>query len=132
MRDWSLSRVVQVADRRFTLAENDRYLRKGGNHYIIGERRPLRLSRGGRRPVTGGPLQGSRGQPPDGTDALAKGKRAGLRDVISTKPWLNRYLRRPSHRAHLPAGSPRSRRPAGAICVTIQHRYAGSGENPRR
>jgi hypothetical protein len=38
MRDWSLSRVVWVADRGFTSAENRRYLRKGGSHYIIGER----------------------------------------------------------------------------------------------
>jgi hypothetical protein len=38
MRDWSLSRVIWVADRGFTSAENRRYLRKGGNHYIIGER----------------------------------------------------------------------------------------------
>jgi hypothetical protein len=38
LRHWSLSRVVWVADRGFTSAENRRYLRKGGNHYIIGER----------------------------------------------------------------------------------------------
>jgi Transposase DDE domain len=38
MRDWSLSKVVWVADRGFTSQENRRYLRKGGNHYIIGER----------------------------------------------------------------------------------------------
>jgi Transposase DDE domain len=38
MRDWSLSRVVWVADRGFSSAENRRYLRRGGNHYIIGER----------------------------------------------------------------------------------------------
>ena len=38
LRDWALSRVVWVADRGFTSAENRRYLRKGGNHYIIGER----------------------------------------------------------------------------------------------
>jgi hypothetical protein len=38
LRGWSLSRVVWVADRGFTSAENRRYLRKGGNHYIIGER----------------------------------------------------------------------------------------------
>ena len=37
-RDWSLSRVIWVADRGFTSAENRRYLRKGGNHYVIGER----------------------------------------------------------------------------------------------
>jgi hypothetical protein len=38
LRDWSLSKVVWVADRGFTSAENRRYLRRGGNHYIIGER----------------------------------------------------------------------------------------------
>jgi transposase len=30
--------VIWVADRGFTSAENRRYLRRGGNHYIIGER----------------------------------------------------------------------------------------------
>ena len=38
MRDWSLSRVVWVADRGFASAENRRWLRRGGNHYIIGEK----------------------------------------------------------------------------------------------
>jgi len=38
MRDWSLSRVIWVADRGFTSAENRRYLRKGGGSYIIGEK----------------------------------------------------------------------------------------------
>jgi hypothetical protein len=38
MRGWSLSRVIWVADRGFTSAENRRYLRKGGNHHIIGEK----------------------------------------------------------------------------------------------
>jgi Transposase DDE domain len=38
LRHWTLSRVVWVADRGFTSTENRRYLRKGGNHYIIGER----------------------------------------------------------------------------------------------
>jgi hypothetical protein len=38
MRDWSLSRVIWVADRGFTSAENRRYLRKGGGCYIIGEK----------------------------------------------------------------------------------------------
>jgi hypothetical protein len=38
LRGQALSRVVWVADRGFTSAENRRYLRKGGNHYIIGER----------------------------------------------------------------------------------------------
>jgi len=38
MRDWALSRIVWVADRGFSSADNRRYLRKGGNHYIIGEK----------------------------------------------------------------------------------------------
>jgi hypothetical protein len=38
MRHWALSRVVWVADRGFTSAENRRYLRRGGNHYIIREK----------------------------------------------------------------------------------------------
>jgi transposase len=37
MRDWTLARVVWVADRGFTSADNRRYLRKGDHHYIIGE-----------------------------------------------------------------------------------------------
>jgi hypothetical protein len=38
LRDWSLSRVVWVADRGFSSEANRRYLRKGGGHYIIGEK----------------------------------------------------------------------------------------------
>jgi hypothetical protein len=38
MRDWTLSRIVWVADRGFASAENRRYLRKGDHHYIIGEK----------------------------------------------------------------------------------------------
>ena len=38
MRDWTLSRVVWVADRGFTSAGNRRYLRAGDQHYIIGEK----------------------------------------------------------------------------------------------
>jgi hypothetical protein len=38
LRHWTLSKVVWVADRGFASAENRRYLRRGGNHYIIGER----------------------------------------------------------------------------------------------
>jgi Transposase DDE domain len=38
MRDWALSRVVWVAGRGFTSAENRRYLRAGDHHYIIGEK----------------------------------------------------------------------------------------------
>jgi Transposase DDE domain len=38
MRDWTLARVMWVADRGFSSAENRRELRRGGGHYIIGEK----------------------------------------------------------------------------------------------
>ncbi len=38
MRDWTLSRIVWVADRGFTSAGNRRCLRSGDGHYIIGEK----------------------------------------------------------------------------------------------
>ncbi len=38
LKDWTLSRVVWVADRGFASAENRRFLRRGDHHYIIGEK----------------------------------------------------------------------------------------------
>ncbi len=38
LRDWTLARVIWVADRGFASAENRRYLRRGDHHYIIGEK----------------------------------------------------------------------------------------------
>jgi hypothetical protein len=38
MRDWTLAKIVWVADRGFASAKNRRYLRRGDHHYIIGER----------------------------------------------------------------------------------------------
>ncbi|MPZ63914.1 MAG: IS1634 family transposase [Propionibacteriales bacterium] len=38
MRDWTLSKIVWVADRGFASAANRRYLRSGDHHYIIGEK----------------------------------------------------------------------------------------------
>jgi len=38
MRDWTLSRIVWVADRGFSSQANRRYLRRGDHHYIIGEK----------------------------------------------------------------------------------------------
>jgi hypothetical protein len=132
MRHWSLSRVVWVADRGFTSAENRRYLRKGGNHYIIGERlrsgspeadaalsrqgryqevaenlrvKEVRIAEDERFVICHSPEGAERDaairarmiaqlkELIDGTDALARDKRAELRGVISTKPGLNRYLR---------------------------------------
>ena len=38
LRDWTLARIIWVADRGFASAENRRYLRRGDHHYIIGEK----------------------------------------------------------------------------------------------
>jgi hypothetical protein len=38
MRDWTLAKIVLVADRWFASAMNRRYLRQGNHHYIIGEK----------------------------------------------------------------------------------------------
>jgi transposase len=38
LRDWTLSRVVWVADRGFASEQNRRHLRRGDEHYILGER----------------------------------------------------------------------------------------------
>jgi hypothetical protein len=38
MRDWTLSRVIWVADRGFTAEANRRWLRTGDPHYILGEK----------------------------------------------------------------------------------------------
>jgi transposase len=38
LKAWRLSRVVWVADRGFSSAENRRYLQRAGGHYIIGEK----------------------------------------------------------------------------------------------
>ena len=38
LRDWTLSKIVWVADRGFTSRANRRYLRRGDHHYIIGEK----------------------------------------------------------------------------------------------
>jgi hypothetical protein len=64
MRDWSLGRVVWVADRGFSSAENRRYLQRGTGHYIIGEKLRSQtpevkaaLSRQGRYQVVAGNMQ---------------------------------------------------------------------------
>jgi hypothetical protein len=61
LRAWRLGRVVWVADRGFTSAENRRYLQRAGGNYIVGERlrggtaeADAALARQGRyRPVAG-------------------------------------------------------------------------------
>lgn len=38
LREWMLARVIWVTDRGFTSAENRRFLRRGDDHYIMGEK----------------------------------------------------------------------------------------------
>jgi transposase len=38
LRDWTLTRIIWVADRGFASAANRRWLRRGDHHYIIGEK----------------------------------------------------------------------------------------------
>jgi hypothetical protein len=64
MRDWSLARIVWVADRGFSSAENRRYLHRAGGHYILGEKlrsgsaeATAALSRQGRYATVTGNLQ---------------------------------------------------------------------------
>jgi hypothetical protein len=64
MRDWSLGRVIWVADRGFTSRENRKFLQSGGGAYIIGEKlrsgsaeAKAALSRQGRYKTVSGNLQ---------------------------------------------------------------------------
>ena len=58
LRDWTLSRIVWVADRGFTSAENRRFLRRGDEHYILGEKLRSGLGRGQGGARAGRPLPG--------------------------------------------------------------------------
>ena len=64
LKAWKLTRVVWVADRGFSSAENRRYLQRAGGHYIIGEKlrgdnreAQAALSRQGRYHVVAGNLR---------------------------------------------------------------------------
>ena len=77
MRDWTLSRIVWVADRGFSSARNRRFLQRGAGSYIIGERlrseSPLvkaALSRQGRYQAVAGNLQVKEVRLPDAPDRL--------------------------------------------------------------
>ena len=56
MRDWTLSKIVWVADRGFSSEANRRYLRQGDHAYIIGEKLRSGLPGDQGRPVAPGPL----------------------------------------------------------------------------
>jgi hypothetical protein len=71
MRDWTLSKIVWVADRGFSSERNGRYLRQGDHAYIIGAK--LRsdspeikaaLSRQGPHQAADRPLRPARPPPP--------------------------------------------------------------------
>ena len=62
IREWSLSRVIWVADRGFTSRKNRRALMRGGGGYIIGEETALRLRGGQGGTVRAGPLRHRQGQ----------------------------------------------------------------------
>ncbi len=64
LKAWKLARVVWVADRGFSSAENRRYLQRAGGHYIIGEKlrgdnheAQAALSRAGRYKTVAGNLR---------------------------------------------------------------------------
>ena len=75
MRDWSLGRVIWVADRGFTSKENRKFLQSGGGAYIIGEKlrsgsaeAKAALSRQGRYKTVAGNLQVKEVRLPDAGD----------------------------------------------------------------
>jgi hypothetical protein len=75
MRDWSLGRVIWVADRGFTSRENRKFLQSGGGAYIIGEKlrsgsaeAKAALSRQGRYKTVTGNLQVKEVRLPDTGD----------------------------------------------------------------
>jgi Transposase DDE domain len=99
MRDWNLGRIVWVADRGFSSAENRRYLQRGAGHYIIGEK--LRsdspqvktaLSRQGRYQQVAGNLQVKEVRIGDAGDRFvicynpdAAARDAAIREDLATK-----------------------------------------------
>ena len=104
MRDWSLGRVIWVADRGFTSKENRRYLQQGGGAYIIGEKlrsgsaeAQAALSRQGRYKNVAGNLQVKEVR-------LAR-RRRPVRHLLQPRPGRPRRRRpreddRPARRAH--------------------------------
>ena len=119
MRDWTLTRIVWVADRGFASEANRRYLRSGsaeataalsrqGRYQQVADNlrvKEVRISEHERFVICHNPdgaerdaavrtrLLGQLDELIAGSDTLSATKRAELRGVISTKPGLNRYLR---------------------------------------
>ncbi len=99
MRDWTLARVIWVADRGFTSADNRRVLQQGGGGYIIGEKlrsgsaeAKAALSRQGR-------YQQSPGQPA-GQGSPPRRRRRPVRHLLQPRPGRPRRRHpRPDARA---------------------------------
>jgi hypothetical protein len=99
MRDWVLGKVIWVADRGFSSAENRRFLQQGAGGYIIGEKlrseSPLvkaALSRQGRYRAVAGNMQVKEVRIPDATDRFvicynpdAAGRDAAIRAELISK-----------------------------------------------
>ena len=99
MRDWSLGRVIWVADRGFTSRENRRFLQQGAGGYIIGEKlrsgsaeAAAALSRQGRYQHVAGNLQVKEVRLPDAGDRFvvcfnpgAAERDARIRDKLISK-----------------------------------------------
>jgi hypothetical protein len=99
MRDWVPGKVIWVADRGFSSAENRRFLPQGAGGYIIGEKlrseSPLvkaALSRQGRYRAVAGNMQVKEVRIPDATDRFvicsnpgAAGRDAAIRAELISK-----------------------------------------------
>src|SRR6185437_6280174 len=104
MRDWTLSRIVWVADRGFSSETNRRYLRQGDHAYNM-RVKEVKVSDTERFVICHNPDAAQRDayiraqlvaqldELIAGSDSLPAMKRGELRGKISTKPGLNRYLR---------------------------------------
>jgi hypothetical protein len=81
MRDWSLARVVWVADRGFSSDQNRRYLQRGGGALHHRREATLRLRRSHRSLVAAGPLRPDHREPA-GQGGQPRRRRRPVRDLL--------------------------------------------------
>ena len=110
MRGWCLARVIWVADRGSTSAENRRYLRKGGGHYITeitkAQRDILRMLKIDVRPAS------TSSHPPWSPDQHGPGAQIhALQPGQGAFPHVNRQIHptRPLHKLRNPGLAARSK-----------------------
>jgi hypothetical protein len=118
LRDWTQRKVIRVAGRGFTTAQNRRLPTAGGGSHILGEKGALRLPGGGRRDDRARPLPG-RDREPAGQGSEDQ---RSERFVVCHNP--NAATRDAAVRANLVdrldamiAGSTGSARPSGPSCA---------------